>query len=469
MSSRDDEIFQAGRRGASQRPPRDDGAAARALSVPSRRLERLARLGGLAGAVGARMATGALTDLAAGRRRSARDLLLTPSNLRRIADDLARMRGAAMKVGQLISMDAGEMLPPELADMLARLRAQADVMPARQLRATLDAQWGRDWRGRFARFDARPLAAASIGQVHYAETRDGRRLAVKVQYPGVKRSIRSDVDNVAALVRMSGLAPSGLDLDPLLEDAKRQLEAEADYAREAAELAAWGERIAGLEGLAAPRPHADLCTPEVLAMDFMDGRRVETLADDAAPRTRAAGLLIDLALRELFEFSAMQTDPNFANYLWDATGDRLVLLDFGASRALPASTVEGYRALLRAGLSGDRDGIAAAARTLGLVGPGDATGHRDAVLDMIGRATTALAEDWPLSRVQAELLPELRAKGLALAEDGGAGSTPPMSTLLVQRKLAGVFLLVSRLRVDVRVRAAVAARLDPQPSATAAF
>ena len=112
-----------------------------------------------------------------------------------------------MKLGQMISMDAGDMLPPELAAIMGRLRDRAHHMPPQQLDTVLAREWGRDWRRRFAHFQAHPIAAASIGQVHRARLPDGRELAIKVQYPGVKDSIDSDVDNVATLLRVSGVLP----------------------------------------------------------------------------------------------------------------------------------------------------------------------------------------------------------------------------------------------------------------------
>ena len=165
-----------------------------------------------------------------------RDLVLTPGNVGRLADRLSHLRGAAMKLGQMISMDAGDLLPPELAAILAQLRSQAHRMPPEQLSRVLDSEWGPDWRRRFSRFNATPIAAASIGQVHRATLPDGRELAIKVQYPGVRESIDSDVDNVATLLRVSGVLPRELDLAPLLTEAKRQLHEEADYEREAAQM-----------------------------------------------------------------------------------------------------------------------------------------------------------------------------------------------------------------------------------------
>ena len=176
----------------------------------------MARMGTLAtGLAGGMLAEGA-RQWAQGKRPSARDLLLTPANARRVADQLAQLRGAAMKVGQLLSMDAGELLPPELGEILARLRSDAKPMPIGQMDDVLTAAWGAGWDARFAQFGFTPIAAASIGQVHRATTKDGRQLAIKVQYPGIRQSIASDVDNVGTLLRVSGLLPAHLDVAPLL-------------------------------------------------------------------------------------------------------------------------------------------------------------------------------------------------------------------------------------------------------------
>jgi predicted unusual protein kinase regulating ubiquinone biosynthesis (AarF/ABC1/UbiB family) len=123
------------------------------------------------------------------------DLLLTPTNATRVADQLSHLHGAAMKLGQMISMDAGDVLPPELTSILARLRDNAHHMPPQQLDEVLIGEWGRGWRRRFQSFQAHPIAAASIGQVHRAEIPDGRVLAIKVQYPGVASSIDADAHN----------------------------------------------------------------------------------------------------------------------------------------------------------------------------------------------------------------------------------------------------------------------------------
>ena len=339
-----------------------DDSSPRGRAVPSGRLARLGAFGRLAAGVGGGVVAEGARRLAAGERPRMGDMLLTPANAVRVADQLAHLRGAAMKLGQMISMDAGDMLPPELATILARLRNQAHHMPPQQLDTVLAAEWGRDWRRRFAHFQAHPIAAASIGQVHRARLPDGTDLAIKVQYPGVKARIDADVDNVATLLGVSGLLPKELDVAPLLREAKRQLHEEADYLREGEMLTRYRALLADTPGFVVPGLHADLTTPRVLAMDFVAGGPIEALETADQPvRDAAMRDLIGLVLRELLDWGLMQTDPNFANYRWQADTGRIVLLDFGATRDIPAQTAEGYRALLAAGLSGRHDAVREAA------------------------------------------------------------------------------------------------------------
>ena len=147
-------------------------------SIPKSRLSRFGKLGSLAGRVAGNMLAEGVSELAKGNRPKMKDLLLTPANAMRVADQLAQMRGAAMKVGQMISMDAGDMLPAQLTDLLARLRSDAKSMPERELISLLEAGWGANWQKKFIQFPLQPIAAASIGQVHKVITQDFRRLAM---------------------------------------------------------------------------------------------------------------------------------------------------------------------------------------------------------------------------------------------------------------------------------------------------
>lgn len=433
-------------------------------AVPSGRLSRFGHFGRLAGGIAGGMLAEGARRLADGERPRMRDMLLTPGNVGRLADRLSHLRGAAMKLGQMISMDAGDMLPPELAEIMARLRQNAHRMPPPQLEQVLVKAWGRDWRSRFARFDATPLAAASIGQVHRAQTRDGRDLAIKVQYPGVRDSIDADVDNVATLLRVSGLLPRELDIAPLLAAAKQQLREEADYLREGEQMALFGRLLADSPDYVVPARDSEFTTAQVLAMSFVEGRPIESLVDaPQAVRDAAMRALMQLVLRELFEFGVMQTDPNFANYRHQPESGRLVLLDFGAARPLPAATADGYRWLLRALLRGDRDGARAAALAAGFVGAGAVAQHRpriDAMIDVvIGELARAGAFDFG-DRAFVGLL---RDDGRQVAADPGAWHIPPADMLFAQRKISGTALLAARLKARIDVRAMVDAHLGDEP------
>ncbi|MEM9098072.1 MAG: AarF/ABC1/UbiB kinase family protein [Pseudomonadota bacterium] len=428
-------------------------SASRPIAVPSSRMSRLARLGTMATGIAGGMAIDGAKQWSQGRRPAMRELLLTPSNMSRLADQLARMRGAAMKVGQLLSMDTGDFLPPELADILARLRANADYMPPKQLKSVLTAEWGSDWLKQFKSFDPRPIAAASIGQVHRAKTRDGRDLAIKIQYPGVRRSIDSDVDNVAALIRVSGLIPEGMDVSPLLVEAKRQLHEEADYKREGGQLARFSELLADAPEFQVPELQPDLTTNSILAMTFVEGIAIEdTVALSQTERDRITHLLINLLFRELFEFRLMQTDPNFANFRYNPETGRVVLLDFGASRPFGVDVAEKYDLLLRAGMSGNLDEVKSAGLRVGFYDEATAAHHQQAVAEMMDLAFEALRHEGAYDFTDGILAARLREAGRTLGEDRTFVHLPPMDVLYLQRKFAGIYLLASRLGARVHVR-----------------
>lgn len=411
------------------------------------------------------MAAEAARRIAAGERLRLSDMLLTPGNARRIADRLSHLRGAALKLGQMISMDAGDLLPPELSTILATVRNQAYHMPPQQLDVVLKAAWGADWRRRFARFDATPIAAASIGQVHRAILPDGQVLAIKVQYPGVRDSIDADVDNVATLLRLSNLLPATLDVSPLLAQAKRQLAEEADYLREAAQMRAYAERLAGDARYVVPALHPQLTTANVLAMQFVEGRPIEALADAAQDvRDRAMTTLVELVLRELFVFGVMQTDPNFANFRWQPDSGALVLLDFGATRRVPAQTVESYRALLAAGLAHDRDRIRDIAVETGFLGADAVAAHRATVDRIIAAIDDALGRPEPFDFGDRAFVPVIQAEASSLVGDRSTWHIPDAEKLFVQRKISGTALLGARLKARVDIiglaQAALASGLD---------
>ena len=421
------------------------------LAVPASRLGRLSRLGSMTAGVAGNMALGGMAQLGRGQRPAWRDLLLTPANVTRIADQLAQMRGAAMKIGQLVSMDTGEVLPPELSQIMARLRDDAHFMPPAQLKKVLAAQWHEGWLRDFARFDVRPIAAASIGQVHRAQLRDGRDMAIKVQYSGVARSIDSDVSNVGALIRMSGMLPKGFAIDPYLAEAAAQLHEETDYLREAACLNRFRDLLEGIEGIKLPEVYADWSTDSILSMSFVSGKPIEE-AEEADQQTRDAimGKLIDLTLKEIFDFKLMQSDPNFANYRYDPQTGDIVLLDFGATRELSDGLSGSYRAFLKFGMAGEYDRLEEAAVSIGFLDDTISPDHRRQCLDMMRIAFEALRVE-VFDFTDTELTQQMQRGGEALARDGFVPPVVPMDVLYLQRKFGGMFLLGARLRAKLPV------------------
>lgn len=429
--------------------PRLPGSSA----VPGSRLSRLMRFGSLAsGVVGGMLAEGA-RQLSQGKRPVFSDLLLTPGNAQRVAEQLSQLRGAAMKIGQLLSMDAGDLLPSELSDILARLRSDAHPMPMSQLVAVLEESWGKGWEGRFDRFSFTPLAAASIGQVHAAQGKDGQRLAIKVQYPGVRDSISSDVDNVATLLRMSGLLPPGMDLVPLLHEAKRQLQDEADYLKEATHLRRFHQLLADSPDILVPRGYAEFSTPNILVMSFADGGPLESLEHaPQAERDRVITLLFGLLLREVFEFQCVQTDPNFANYRYQQETGQIVLLDFGATRLYSRDSTEAFRRLLVAGWRDDRAAINEAALEVGYFQHETLAKHRLLLTDLICQACEPLRHQGAYDFAISDLAGRLRDAGWQLGADRDFWHTPPVAVLFLHRKVAGLYMLAAKLKARVDVR-----------------
>ena len=431
---------------------RDDQSEGEGRAVPKGRLQRMARFGGLAAGVAGNMASEGARAWARGERPSAQDLLLTPSNAGRVADQLSQLRGAAMKVGQLLSMDGGDLIPPELAEILAKLRQNAHAMPPQHLRRVLDKAWGRDWLRGFARFDTRPIAAASIGQVHRGLTKDGRDLAIKVQYPGVRESIDADVGNVVTLIRLTGLLPKGVNIDPLLAEAKVQLKEEADYLREGRYLARYKELLAGDDAFLVPALHEDLTTVDVLAMDYLPGRPIEALAAEGQDlRDETVRRLMDLLLRELFTYKLIQTDPNFANYLVQEDGG-IVLLDFGATREVPDATSEGYKRLLRAAVDQDLDAARAAAVGAGITPPDPGEEIEEGLAALFGLIMEPMMHRGVYDFGASDLSARIRDHGIAL-RTGGYVHVPPPVVMFLDRKIVGIYLLAARLKARVDVGA----------------
>jgi predicted unusual protein kinase regulating ubiquinone biosynthesis (AarF/ABC1/UbiB family) len=384
--------------------------------------------------------------------------LLSGRNAELLARRLSTMRGAAMKLGQMLSIQSDDMLPREFRNALAILRSQASSMPLTQLKRVLGREYGKGWEKRFAEFEWEPVAAASIGQVHRARLRDGRELALKIQYPGVARSIDSDVRNMAALMRRLSLIPVVVDVDGIAAEARRQLHQEADYLAEAAHLEHYGKLLADSHEFVVPHVHRRLTTRHILAMDFVEGVSLETVADDSgtpqALRDRLGRMVYDLMFRELFEFRFMQTDPNSANYLYQPHSRRLALLDLGSASRYEAGFVEHYREVCRAVLVGDRAKMRRAAAAIGFVREDDPEDRTQGALDIIEMVCEPLRHECIYDFASSRLPARATDRGFTVVKGSGLRSPPP-ETIFLHRKLVGAYFICARLRSRFNVRALI--------------
>ncbi|MCG6284802.1 ABC1 kinase family protein [Vibrio diabolicus] len=426
--------------------------SAKERSLPTHRISRFSKFASLATRVAGNVIAEGTKQIAKGNKPKAKDLLLTPQNIARLTDQLAHLRGAAMKLGQMLSMDAGDVLEPELADILSRLRSNADPMPAKQLNGVMESSLGRSWKAEFLSFNFKPIASASIGQVHQAYSDAGDNLAVKVQYPGIRKSIDSDVDNVGTLLKVVGLIPESVDYKGLLEEAKKQLHDEADYTREAQFAIRYHDALKGHPHFVVPKIHTESCSDSVLAMEFIDGVPIEHIEHyDQSTRDFVMHSLLELLFRELFEFKMVQTDPNFANYLYIESTRQIGLLDFGATREYSERFSAGYRQAFASVVNNDEQGLNDALEQIGFFSQTILPDQRQAILDLVKMACEPMLVDEPYDFKASGLAQKLREAGTILSMEQEYWHTPPADALFLHRKIGGMYLLAARIGAKVNI------------------
>ncbi len=441
----------------------------RQTAIPSGRLNRALRLGRLAGGIASTALSEGARQWLSGAAPDAAGLLLHPANAERIVAQLSQMRGAVMKVGQLLSMEAGEFLPAEATEILARLQEQAHHMPPADVEAILLQTLGPQWSELFLSFELDPFAAASIGQVHRAVDIDGRRLAVKIQYPGVADSIDSDIDNVSRLFKLFRLVPPGVDLDYLMDVARRQLHQETDYRREAKNLGRYRSCLGGDDLFRVPEVIDSLCGSGMLTMTYLEGDNIGVLAGlEPEQRNRLLARIIDLTLREFLHWGLVQSDPNFANFRFDAREQTIGLIDFGALIFNPPQRGAELSALLQAALARDLPGIVEQATRVGYLRSDDDFNFRMAIADLIQTAAEPAMVQGRYDFGASDLSRRLTDKLMYLRGLHGSQTIPPVDVLFLHRKLAGIYLLCARVGARIDVRACLEANLASRPVAATA-
>ncbi len=337
--------------------------------IASGRLSRLAVIGRL----GTRLWTSWLgaklrRRFTSKQRRARYDQKRRQADAEAVARTMGQMKGAFMKIGQMMSFITDD-IPPEYRAALQSLQAAAPAMDFALLRDVAERELGKPLERAFARFDTEPLASASIGQVHRARLPGGEDVVVKIQYPGVADAIRADLKNAGVLYRMINTFYPALEPEPLIEELRDRVFEEFDYENEANNQEAFRDVYDGHPFVRIPRVFRSHSTRMVLTSEYVAGRDLDqVLAADAAERARYGEILYRFVHGSITQFGVFNGDPHPGNYLFDDDG-RVVFLDFGCVKYFPEPMLAAWDQMVRAHLAGDPDRFRAKATELGFIKP----------------------------------------------------------------------------------------------------
>src|SRR3954470_10993930 len=431
---------------------RADDPPPEAGRLPTSRLARTARVGGMVTGQGLRWAgMRAATRVRSPERAEAARDVRTAATVRELVEQLGRMRGAAMKVGQLFSMIDLEGLPEEqraeLQSRLATLRDDVPPVPFRRLEKLMRKELGVPLNRVFAEFDERAFAAASIGQVHRATTLDGDDVVVKVQYPGVAEAVDSDLRNATLLVPLIRRLAPGLDVKPLFAELRERIGEELDYELEAQHQRRVERRFRGHPFITVPRVRTDLSTTRVLVSEYVAGERFEAVrALDQQQRDRYGEIVFRFYFGLLYRDRIALGDPHPGNYLLCPDG-RVAFLDYGLTRDLGAARIDAERAIALAVRDADPAALAAALVAGGYVASARAEGlDADLALTLTRAAIRwyAVPGEHRLSpdrRGRREREPADAEREATFREQAGRFTLPP-ETMLIRRMQALVAIVL---------------------------
>ena len=275
------------------------------------------------------------------------------TNAAALADALGGLKGPIMKVAQLLAT-VPDLLPPEYAAELQKLQADAPPMGAAFVKRRMQAELGPDWSSRFGSFDLKPAAAASLGQVHRATTKDGRNLACKLQYPDMQSAVEADLKQLEVAFALHRRMNSWLDTREIAKEIGARVREELDYEREAKHASLYGAVLKDIDAVRVPEVFPDLSTGRLLSLGWLDGEKILGFTDQPVEiRNRIAQAMFKAWWHPFSRAAVIHGDPHLGNYTIFREGGEAAginLLDYGCVRIFHPRFVGGvvdlYRGLL---------------------------------------------------------------------------------------------------------------------------
>lgn len=364
-----------------------------------------------------------------------------------IVKTMSELKGASMKLGQLMSMDMGEFLPPEVIKVLENLHQNSTFLPFEEIEAILKTELG-DKFSHLKDISTTPLAAASIGQVHSAIL-DGKPVVIKIQYPGVADSIPSDLRLLKMLLSNLNLVQGKqTDLGPFFKEVEEVLTLETDYEHEAQMLTRYKEGFKDSVYLV-PNVYPEYSTKKILTMERMFGKSFGDWADKSllGERQKLAHQLINLYLDEMFLLGLVQTDPNPGNFLM-TDNNRMALLDFGAVKEYDRAFIEGYRKILIYSFYQDHKNLMFESERLNFIDPRENDEVRELYIKMMDTLSGPFRQTTPFDFADKKFYEDTKDISWTLSMKCKY-SPPPKDLLFLHRKLAGVFILIRKLEAKI--------------------
>ena len=412
-----------------------------AKRLPISSMARTTLSAGLLLRLGINTSQSLMSDLFSVKRPDLKSALISKKNVTATVDTLKNLRGAAMKFGQLLSLDETVILSPDLAAIFAQLQSSGYSMTPSQLKKVLNHNWGDDWLKHFKYFDVRPFAAASIGQVHKATLKSGEVVAIKVQFPGVKQSIDSDLATLKFIMKTSGMLPENFPLEHYLSQCGDLLKRETNYELEAENINLFSGFLNGSKVIHVPKVYNKLSTDQTLTMSFIEGRELSNIMEfDQSARDEISLNLIELLFNEIFNFKMVQTDPNLANFLLTRGGKSICILDFGACCRVSEDTHRLYKELLSVALSLDLNCIKSFLQEKNFIPQETSMAGTKFLENIISVTINELSKDETFDFQKSKVFQLIVQENLNLYFDLIPSSVLGSDFIFIQRKIFGLIL-----------------------------